>query len=143
MPQTNRVYASGWTRMIAEATDHDTAMRFVLAFGGRRHRFAVAPKEDSRIAQAIGFEAARKLSARFGDERIEVPLERANLIFWLRDQDKSEEDISHALRISRRTVQHRLNGTVPRFDDAAQPELEGAIAGTDENIHREPESVPE
>lgn len=125
--------------MIAEATDHDTAMKFVLAFGGRRYRFAVSPKADSKIARAIGLDAAEKLCARFGDERIEVPLETTNLIFWLRDRGKSVEDISNRLRVSRRMVQYHLNDNVPRLINKTRGEITGGEVAPRENICHAPE----
>ena len=106
----NVKYASGWTRLIAETTDHDTAMKFVFAFGGRRFRIPLKATPKTLIARAIGLEAARKISAKFGDQRIDVSQERRNMSIWLRDQGFSQEDIAHVLRISRKVVQQYLAG---------------------------------
>lgn len=107
----HRRYRSGYIRKISDLTDHETAMKFAYAFGGKRVRI---PKraDNTLLASAVGTEAAMKISEAMGDEEFDCPIERSNLIFWLRDQGKSTANIAHDLRMSPRGVQYRLSGSM-------------------------------
>jgi hypothetical protein len=103
-------YRSGIVRLIAEATDHETAMRLVSAYSGRRLCIPAMPVSGSKLELVIGSAAAGKLSKILGRERLYIPHEKGNMIIWLNDQGKSVAEISHRLGISRRRVQQILNG---------------------------------
>lgn len=113
MRERHRVYASGWVRAIAEATDHDTAMRFVLTFNGRRIRIPKVATPGGQLARGVGLEAAEAIVARLAETEFQVPTELKNLVHWLSEQGKSGPEIAHIVHRSRRWVSYLLNGNMP------------------------------
>jgi DNA-binding NarL/FixJ family response regulator len=108
-----RRYFSGYIRMIAEATDHDTAMKVALEWGGRRVRIPERVTPLCTLARLVGPEKAAAIVAKLGGEVINVSHEKINLVHWLRERGLSRQEIAHELRMSLRTVQYMLNGNTP------------------------------
>jgi hypothetical protein len=109
-----RRYFSGYIRAIAEATDHDTAMKVALEWGGRRVRIPTNVTPYCALARLVGPEKAAAIVANLGGEVINIAHEKTNLVHWLRERGLSQQDIAHELKMGLRSVQHVLNGTMPR-----------------------------
>ncbi len=118
-------YSSGYIRAIAEATDHDTAMKIALEWGGRRVRIPDKVTPFCALSRLVGQDKATSIIARLGGAVLYVPHEKQNLVHWLRDKGLSQADIAHELKMALRSVQNALNGTGKSHHDG-----EGADAGT-------------
>lgn len=114
---------------VEEIAGRETAERLARRFGGTRIKIPHEPSADSRIAQAIGLEAARLISRHFGSGDITVPMaqyrgeghRRATVAKLLRDGASIDEAASGG-DVHRRTAQRiraRLSegGDLPLFPD--------------------------
>ena len=75
-------------------------VRLAEAFGGTRLFVPVKMTPEHEIAQAIGIEAARALSARLAPDYIKVPLARAHRARQYRAAGRSNAQIARALGIT-------------------------------------------
>jgi hypothetical protein len=66
---------SGFLKIVAEAAGDDAAQRVALRAGGTELKLSARP--DSRLAKLVGPEAARKIVAILGAEKVSIPM--ANL----------------------------------------------------------------
>lgn len=106
-----------WIRAIAQIAGLDAAMTLALEAGGTR--IYIPQKASGSLLQSIvDVEAAEKICAEFGGERIEVPLVNNHLAVWLSNKGWSQEQIATRLRLCRRSVQYILSGKMPRRDPA-------------------------
>lgn len=99
---------------ILEAAGEDVMLRLVASCGGTRLYLGSVPTNDSRIAQAVGLDAARLIHARLAAEHIkhiDVPLmskslerERHKRILALRAEQVKVSDIAQQLGMTERGV---------------------------------------
>jgi DNA-binding transcriptional regulator LsrR (DeoR family) len=95
-------------------------VRLAEAFGGTRLFVPVKMTPEHEIAQAIGIEAARALSARLAPDYIKVPLARAHRARQYRAAGRSNAQIARALGITETGVEglFRRMAQVPRKGSA-------------------------
>lgn len=110
-------YRSGRVRQIAELTSHDTAMKFVMAFHGKRIFIPVELRNGLQLVEALGSEAAERIIRALAREFISVPMEKENVVLWLRDQGYSYERIAHTVWASSRNIQYFLNSNMPTLGE--------------------------
>lgn len=59
--------------IVADQLGEGAALRLAGEFGGQRLYIDRFPRQDHKIARAVGMEISRVLSAEFGGENIEIP----------------------------------------------------------------------
>lgn len=109
---------------IKDVAGIDAALTLCLEKGGQRILIPMHP-EGSELEKIVGQEAAHKIAAKFGNERMGVPIARKPLVFWLRDKGLSQERIAGRLHMSRRSVQYLLSDNMPRRRDTETSEERG------------------
>ncbi len=92
-------------QQLADAAGTEAALKIAMARGGSRLRIPQRA-EGSAIADLVGIDAAREIIKHLADERIEIPLAKKILAYWLRRRRGwSQERTAAALKICRRTMQ--------------------------------------
>lgn len=107
---------------LEELIGEEALVRLAEAFGGTR--LYVPARIDARheIAQAIGLEAARALSARLAPDVIRVPLAREQRARQYRAAQMTNAQIARRLGINETSV-NRLFQRVARREADDQPRL--------------------
>lgn len=99
---------------VLDAAGEDVMLRLVTTCGGTRIYVGSAPTEGSRLAEAVGLEAARKIHARLAAEHIkhfDVPLmskrleqQRHRRILAMREEGVKVADIALQLGMTERGI---------------------------------------
>lgn len=100
-------------QQIADVAGIDVALQLAFAIAPERLH---VPKsvQGTRLATLVGKEAAAKIVAAYGGERIDIPLGKRALVLWLTEPPRSLSvmQIAKHLKMSRRMVQYIKNGAV-------------------------------
>lgn len=123
-----RRYTPGLLREVAEIFGDGRALKFALTYGGQEIWIPKRPHDRHRIADAVGPDLLRWLSAKYGGERIIVPsgarsalAEQMALVHRLVEDGLSANAIVRAARVNIRTV-YRARA---RLREAAQYDMFG------------------
>ncbi|MBS4046165.1 MAG: hypothetical protein KG075_07475 [Alphaproteobacteria bacterium] len=97
-------------QQIADVAGVDVAVTLAMAIAPERLH---VPKKalGSKLATIVGLEAANKIVAAYGGERIDIPLGKRALALHLLDRGHSVTQVGKLLKMARRSVQYLKNGT--------------------------------
>lgn len=97
-------------RQIAEVAGIEIAVKLAIAVAPERLH---VPKRahGSRLEAIVGREAAEKIVAAFGGERIDIPLGKRALALHLLGQGVPVAKVAKLLKMARRSVQYLKNGS--------------------------------
>lgn len=96
-------------KIIADATDEETALTIALERRGTRMRIPQVA-DGSVLADIVGIDAARRIVDELADEVIEIPIAQKPLALWLyHEKNWKVREIANKLGISRRSIQKWVN----------------------------------
>jgi len=108
-------------RQIEAATDRETMLTVARELGGSELYISERPKSDSKLARAVGLEAARAIGKVLGRGVLKIPLgpmsDRAikrELIRSLAAQGLSNAEIARRAHCDATTVRRTLSGETRR-----------------------------
>lgn len=93
-----------------EAMGAETAVTFLLAFGGAELAIAAVPTDRAEYVRLIGQDKAKALAAVADRLPLRVPLAKKWLANMLRWQGHSNAQIARTLRVSEVSVRRWYNG---------------------------------
>ncbi|WP_425230225.1 hypothetical protein [Sphingomonas sp.] len=108
---------------LAALIGEEALVRLAEAFGGTRLYVPHQVSARHEIAQAIGLEAAQRLTARLAPDTINVPLARELRARHYRAQARSNRDIARALGLTEDGVEKLFARVRRQQVAAAQPDL--------------------
>lgn len=119
-------YTPRLLREVADVFGDGRALKLAMEFGGQRLRIPKRPHPGNRLADALGMDLLRWLSARHGGEYLQVPTgarsvlaEQAELVRRLVEAGLPANEIVRQARVHTRTV-HRMR---ERLRAERQPDL--------------------
>lgn len=93
------------------ALGSEDTVKLLLAMGGSEIYLAANPRPDSQIAAVIGVAAVEALGRELGiGQRVKVPLAKAFLARFFKDEGWTNAAIARTLRIDESTVRKKLRG---------------------------------
>ncbi len=95
-------------RELAALIGMDATMQLIDHYGGQGCYVPKSP-EDSTLSAVVGEAAARALARSYGGAEIEIPLELAAHVHWLRAQGASFEKIIRRVRRHKTTIRNILS----------------------------------
>lgn len=122
-------------RTMAEYIGAYDTLRLVDALGGLNVRFALNPRPNSRVVQAVGMDLARRIGQFYNDNKMNLPvghkaLKRARLrpiLTKVRTGEMSTQEAAILTRLTRNCISNyvrkgydRLPGELPKRKDDRQ-----------------------
>lgn len=91
--------------IIADVAGEEAAITLAVALGGGEIDVPKQPA-GSRLEALVGAAAAAALSAAYGGSRLEIPVARRSVAYWLFARGASVAEVKRDLRMTRRAVQN-------------------------------------